>query len=301
MRRWFIRLAVVAGLAGGTSLALAFSTGPPASRTGAPAVGGVVAEGVCTACHTTFPLNTPGATLELLDVPSAYMADSTYTLRVRLSSTFPAPRRWGFQITAVRQADGQGVGTFNTGGSPLMQIVNGAGAFASRRYVEHTSAGTFDNDLGPVEWSFAWRAPNSDVGPILFFAAGNAANSSDTNAGDHIYTTSDTAQFSPPVDVPGAPLLALDALAVGRPNPFRESTTLRYSLALSGPVDLAVFDTQGRRVRSLVSGDRAAGAAQAVWDGRGEDGSRAVAGVYFVRLSAPALSSPLTRRLVLIR
>ena len=102
MRHWIPRMVFIVVPVIGASLALAFSDGPPASHTGAPAVGGAPAEQVCTACHTTFPLNVAGATLEILDVPEFYLPDTVYTLRVRLSSTFAGGRRWGFQITAVR-------------------------------------------------------------------------------------------------------------------------------------------------------------------------------------------------------
>ena len=37
------------------------------------------------------------------------------------------------------------------------------------------------------------------------------------------------------------------------PNPFREQTTIRYSLASSGPVELTAYDMLGRRIETLVS------------------------------------------------
>lgn len=288
-----------AALAAGASLALAFSSGPPASRTGAPAVGGVAAEANCTACHTGFALNTAGATLEILDVPASYITDSLYTLRVRMTSTFAPPRRWGFQITAVRDADGQGAGTFDVTGLTTVQIVAGTTVYASRRYVEHTSAGTFPLNNGPVEWTFRWRAPATNLGRIRFFAAGNAANNSSTNAGDRIYTTS--AQSDPHPLLDARPLAADDALEGAAPNPFRAGTTIRYALARAGAVDLAVFDAQGRRVRTLASGPRPAGPASAAWDGTSDAGAPAEPGVYFVRLVTPDRPAGLARRVVRVR
>jgi hypothetical protein len=301
VHRALVRFVVATSLVTGASLAFAFSTGPPASRTGAPSVGGVVLESVCTACHTGFALNTAGATLQILDVPTQYDPDAVYTLRVRMTSTFALPRRWGFQITAVREADGQGVGTFDIGASNELQIVAGSGAHASRRYVEHTAPGTFDNNSGPVEWSFNWQAPSSDLGRIFFFAAGNAANSSGTNAGDHIYTARDTTVFNSQVDVPPSPLAGLDVLESPRPNPFRGLTAFSYSLAESGPVDLSVFDLQGRRTRTLVSGQQPSGPASVTWDGSRDDGTHAAAGVYFARLVAPGSSKVISRKVVLAR
>ena len=300
MRPWIPRSIVVAVLVTGTSLAIANSTGPPASRTGAPAIGGVGSEPTCTDCHVTFPLNAAGATLEILDVPEFYLPDTTYTLRVRMSSTFAGGRRWGFQVTAVRASNGQGIGTFNIVGLTGIQVVSGAGSFATRRYVEHNSAGTFANNPGPVEWTFRWRAPNSNVGRVHFFVAGNAANNSGTNSGDHIYTQRDSSDIHPLLDAP-APVTGIEVLEPAAPNPFRTTTAFSYALSRAGAVELRIFDAQGRVVRTLLSGDRPAGRGSATWDGRRDDGARAAAGVYHARLSGPAVGMPVTQRVLLAR
>jgi hypothetical protein len=296
-----VRASVVAVMLAGALLATSFSTGPPTSRTGAPAVGGVAAEGVCTLCHTTFPLNANGATLEILDVPEFYLPDSVYTLRVRLSSTFTPPRRWGFQLTAVRAANGQGAGTFDIAGSTLLQILSGSGAFASRRYVEHTSSGTFPNDDGPIVWTFRWRAPNANQGRIHFFAAGNAANNSGSNSGDHIYTQRDSADIHPLLDAPHVPVATFDELSAPRPNPFRFSTTLGFSLARAGRLEITVLDSQGRSVRTILTGERPAGPGTVTWDGRRDDGGAAAPGVYWARLVASGSPEPVSRRVLLTR
>ncbi len=300
MGRSLVRLAVLATLAVGCSLAYASSNGPPSSRTGAPSVGGVSAESNCTACHGSFALNTPGATLEILDVPEFYAPSAVYDLRVRLTSTFAPPRRWGFQITAVRDLNGQGAGTFDITGTTGIRIISGSGVYASRRYVEHLSAGTFPLDNGPIEWTFKWQAPSTDEGRIFFFCAGNAANNSGSTADDHIYTQRDTTNISPLLAVPAA-LSALDVLDAARPNPFVGSTAVSYALSRGGVVDLAVFDAAGRRVRELVRGERPAGRASISWDGRRDDGGSAEPGVYFVRLRAPGVAAGLTRRVTLMR
>jgi FlgD Ig-like domain len=300
MPRWLVRLATTATLVAGSTLAMAFSDGPPPSRTGAPAVGGAAAEPNCTACHSTFPVNTPGATLEILDIPQFYLPDSTYPVRVRLSSTFAGQRRWGFQITAVRESNGQGAGTWDIAGVAGIQIVNGTGGFSTRRYVEHATGGTFAGNVGPVEWTFRWRAPNADQGRIFFFAAGNAANNNGANTGDHIYTMRDTINIHPLLDVPG-PVASLDALEPARPNPFRGHTELGFTLSQGGPIDLSVFDAQGRRVTTLYSGDHSAGPGIATWNGRRDDGTMASAGVYFARLVVPGMAPAASRRIVLAR
>jgi hypothetical protein len=101
------------------------------------------------------------------------------------------------------------------------------------------------------------------------------------------------------VDVPGSALPRELALSAPAPNPLRGSTTLRLALPREAQVSLAVYDQQGRRVRTLVAGARSAGEHPVTWDGR-DDGGRGVAsGIYFVRCEVDGRT--LTRRIAAIR
>ena len=84
----------------------------------------------------------------------------------------------------------------------------------------------------------------------------------------------------------GDALPAVVTLAPVAPNPLRGAGLFRYGLPRTADLDLAVFDAQGRRVRTLASGTHAAGWAELVWDGRGPSGEPAASGLYFVRLVA---------------
>ena len=70
------------------------------------------------------------------------------------------------------------------------------------------------------------------------------------------------------------------------PNPFGGSTAIRFGLDRAGEHELAVYDVQGRLVRTLSQGVRAAGAHTARWDGTDSQGTKVPAGVYFYRLTA---------------
>ena len=83
------------------------------------------------------------------------------------------------------------------------------------------------------------------------------------------------------------PTPSINFLATGRPNPFVDVTTLRFGLATPGYARLELFDTQGRRVRTLASGSLPAGPHSVTWDGRDHRGSKLGAGVYLVRLTVP--------------
>ena len=70
------------------------------------------------------------------------------------------------------------------------------------------------------------------------------------------------------------------------PSPSIGTARLRYGLPRAARVDLEVFDVQGRRLATLVSGDQEAGWHDVVWDGRTDVGGRAGAGLYFARFRA---------------
>jgi flagellar hook assembly protein FlgD len=73
---------------------------------------------------------------------------------------------------------------------------------------------------------------------------------------------------------------------------------LAFTLPVAGRASLVLYDVAGRRVRTLLDGERAAGAHELRWDRATDDGGRAPAGVYFYRLSAGGRD--VSRRLVVV-
>jgi len=83
------------------------------------------------------------------------------------------------------------------------------------------------------------------------------------------------------------------------PNPFGSAGQTRIVLSLTpsmGPVEIAIYDQTGRRVRHLYSGTPPAEALNLVWDGKDELGTQSTAGIYFckVRMGDIAISRKLT-------
>src|SRR4030095_9869201 len=74
------------------------------------------------------------------------------------------------------------------------------------------------------------------------------------------------------------------SLETNRPNPFDRNTRIRFSLPAAGAHKLVVYDVNGRRVRVLSEGARAAGIGEVEWDGRDGSGAPVPSGVYFYRL-----------------
>jgi len=69
-----------------------------------------------------------------------------------------------------------------------------------------------------------------------------------------------------------------------RPNPFRGTAALRFSLARATPVTLDVFDVSGRRVRRVLDAAQPAGENTVVWDGADDAGHVLGRGLYWVQL-----------------
>jgi len=88
------------------------------------------------------------------------------------------------------------------------------------------------------------------------------------------------------------------ALYPARPNLFRTATNIRFDVPRAAPVDIEIFDLQGRRVRTLVRGPQAAGVHEAVWNQTNDTGTRAAPGVYLYRMIAGEFRSQ--RKLVVV-
>jgi hypothetical protein len=83
----------------------------------------------------------------------------------------------------------------------------------------------------------------------------------------------------------GGPGIALARAALA-PNPFTGGTRLAWRAARAATYAASVYDTRGRRVRSLGERAFAVGPASLEWDGRDDRGQKVGAGVYFLRVDS---------------
>jgi hypothetical protein len=88
-------------------------------------------------------------------------------------------------------------------------------------------------------------------------------------------------------------------LEQNRPNPFNPTTTISFCIPSEAPVHLVIYDTAGRRVRTLIDGEVFVGSREIVWDGRSDAGRLVNSGIYYCRLEAGKGTE--TRKLVLMR
>lgn len=77
--------------------------------------------------------------------------------------------------------------------------------------------------------------------------------------------------------------IKLFELAQNHPNPFNPVTSIKYSVAQAGHVELAIYDLSGRKIRTLVSESRVAGKHAVTWDGTDAAGNGVPSGMYFYR------------------
>jgi len=70
------------------------------------------------------------------------------------------------------------------------------------------------------------------------------------------------------------------------PNPFSESTNIKFSIPNSEKVRLEIYDLKGKLVNSLIDSDMMnAGSYKATWDGINNMGETVSSGIYFARLT----------------
>ncbi|MBD3165288.1 T9SS type A sorting domain-containing protein [bacterium] len=169
--------------------ASAFSGGPPAGRAGDPPN-----NSNCTACHSSFPVNTGDGSLDITEIME-YTPGQSYDMTVTLEDA--GQSRWGFQLIAKD-------GSNNPAGT--LVVTDATNTQLSSGYLQHTSSGTQNGTQnGPVTWDFEWTAPMSGTGDVTFYVAGNAADGNFTTTGDYIYT----------ID-----MAMTEAAAGGPPEPF---------------------------------------------------------------------------------
>jgi hypothetical protein len=83
------------------------------------------------------------------------------------------------------------------------------------------------------------------------------------------------------------------------PNPFNPRTTVSYTVPSRANVTVAIYDTRGAFVATLVNAEKAAGAYSIEWDGRTASGATVSSGVYFARIEHA--SGTRSKKMVLLK
>lgn len=107
----------------------------------------------------------------------------------------------------------------------------------------------------------------------------------------------DTLTVAGAVGVEDAAPPSIVSVAVA-PNPLRGGAAVAFTMPASGPARLEVYTVDGRRVKTLLAGPRAAGPGRVAWDGSDSAGRPLPTGLYIVRLLS-ASGSAMTKAVVM--
>lgn len=184
----FLPIPILAALA--AAPLLAHSYGPPARVTGAPGDEALS----CTLCHSTSPLNSGKGSAKIALLSGPFYIPGIKQ-RVAVQVLDPDQQRWGFELSARVSSDKEKskAGEFTSVDNFTQVICEDWGAppcLSGPAFIQNTSAGTRPGTRGGVTFQFDWTPPATNVGPIMFYLAANAANGNNNNQGDLIYTSS---------------------------------------------------------------------------------------------------------------
>ena len=210
-------------------------------------------------------------------------------------------------ITPRLNGDEDGAATVAPAGGGLSATLAMYDSFTSGRTIRHWGQGssgvTYAADVDTASQLVARIAADqplaggTSAGPAAVGLALSFAFGSVPPAGVESVTVFTTVHASPPSGVDETPP-APPRFAVG-PVPFRTELGVHAALSRSGPVQVDVFDVQGRRVRSLFRGTLPSGPSTLRWNGRNDAGREVPAGIYFIRYAAEG--TRVVRRAVRVR
>lgn len=69
------------------------------------------------------------------------------------------------------------------------------------------------------------------------------------------------------------------------PNPFNAETIINFDLPAKGPIEVIIYDGQGRQVRQLMIGELSGGSHSLSWNSRDNLGHELPSGVYIATLN----------------
>jgi len=83
------------------------------------------------------------------------------------------------------------------------------------------------------------------------------------------------------------------------PNPFNSETVIEYQLPRDVHVKLAIYNSLGQRIRTLVDENQKSGIYSIRWNGKSDDDKVIVSGIYLVRIETEGFSA--NKKLILLK
>lgn len=201
------------------------------NMTGAPG------EGNCTGCHQGTANQDANGQVRITveGSPVTYEPGKTYTVTV--TTSYPGRSKFGFAFNVRRL----GVGWIEEG----KITADSSAQIRTFGFATHTRESNQGNNQR--SWTFQWKAPDSNVGTIVFYAAGVAANNDLSNTGDQVYTTSlSLLPAATGLKEHGVSLMSLKNTLV------EQQLELVVNMATSGKVNLRLFNVRGQLISTLM-------------------------------------------------
>ncbi len=191
----------------------------------------------CQGCHNSGSFS-PTVTLQLLNTAgqslSGYNPGDEYIAKLTFN-TATAPKGYGFQMLALKNADNKNTGTFIDMGTNNYKLKTIASS--SRTYAEHAGISLVKT------FEVRWKAPAAGTGKVTIYAGGNAVNSDGTFGGDGAANTK--LILNEGFSVASKELEKEKINLAGFPNPIENSTRVSLNLEQPGDFHLTVFDLAG--------------------------------------------------------
>jgi uncharacterized protein (TIGR03437 family) len=199
------------------------SAGQDIRRAGVLSDGG----GNCSACHSDNGASNSDPRGSIKIEATTYKPGIPQIIRVTVQH--PEAKRWGFELTARQVTDEtKQAGTFTAtqdirvrcdDTSPVPDVGTAPPCGGTREFATHTEGITRTGANGSKTFEIEWTPPPSEVGAVIIYAAGNAANDNNLPTGDHIYTTTLTVLAGGACSLSKKPILlgVVDA-AAGKPG-----------------------------------------------------------------------------------
>ena len=83
------------------------------------------------------------------------------------------------------------------------------------------------------------------------------------------------------------------------PNPFNPETTISFSLADNNDVQLEIYNSKGRKVKTLIDQNMEPGFHKAIWQGKDNNNNNVSSGIYFYRLKTN--DNVYTKKMILLK
>ena len=180
-------------------------------------------------------------------------------------------KRFGFELGSLDAANKPAGKFLATNLTNTKDTIGVTTAIKDRSYISHFKA------TGNNSWIFKWTAPLvADQGKVSFYYAGNFADSSGTNQGDHIYFGNVTIGTDPAGIVDA--ISGVSALKVF-PAHVSKVVNILMNVEDRARLTVTIFDMEGKVVKELLNEEVESGSFQ-----RGFDVESLCQGMYIVKV-----------------